>query len=112
MVIKQTMKTKRRRRFSQDFRDDAVRMVVIEGMEIGETAEKLGVGRSNLGRWKQQYLKRFGQQSSLGEGMNVEEMEGEIQDLRKRLRLSELQRDILKKALGILSQESVGGISS
>ena len=48
MVIKQTMKTKRRRRFSQDFRDDAVRMVVIEGMEIGEAAEKLGVGRSNL----------------------------------------------------------------
>jgi transposase-like protein len=106
MVKKKTIDLKTRRRFSQDFKDDAVRMVVMEGIELGQAAEKLGVDRSSLGRWKREYLGRLSQP-----GSGVGEMEAEIRQLRKQLRQSELQRTILKKALGILSQESIGDMS-
>ena len=36
---KMTMNLKTRRRFSQDFKDDAVRMVVMEGIELRKAAE-------------------------------------------------------------------------
>lgn len=111
---KMTKDLKTRRRFSQDFRDDAVRMVVMEGIELGKAAEKLGVERRSLGRWKKEYLGRLSQPGSgVGEDLNPAEMEAEIRHLRKQLRQSEseLQRTILKKALGILSQELVGDMS-
>lgn len=111
---KMTKDLKTRRRFSQDFRDDAVRMVVMEGIELGKAAEKLGVERRSLGRWKKEYLGRLSQPGSgVGEDLNPAEMEAEIRHLRKQLRQSEseLQRTILKKALGILSQESIGDMS-
>ena len=115
---KMTKDLKTRRRFSQDFRDDAVRMVVMEGIELGKAAEKLGVERRSLGRWKKEYLGRLSQPGSgVGEDLNPDlnpaEMEAEIRHLRKQLRQSEseLQRTILKKALGILSQELVGDMS-
>ena len=112
MVKKKTIDLKTRRRFSQDFKDDAVRMVVMEGIELGQAAEKLGVDRSSLGRWKREYLGRLSQPGyGVGEGLNPAEMEAEIRQLRKQLRQSELQRTILKKALGILSQESIGDMS-
>ena len=109
---KMTKDLKIRRRFSQDFKDDAVRMVVMEGIELRKAAEKLGVDRSSLGRWKRGYLGRLSQSGSgVGEDLNPAEMEAEIRQLRKQLRQSEQQRSILKKALGILSQESVGDMS-
>ena len=109
---KMTMNLKTRRRFSQDFKDDAVRMIVMEGIEVGKAAEKLGVDRGCLGRWKKEYLGRLSQSGSgVSEGLNPAEMEAEIRQLRKQLRQSEIQRSILKKALGILSQESVGDMS-
>ena len=112
MVKKKTIDLKTRRRFSQDFKDDAVRMVVMEGIELGQAAEKLGVDRSSLGRWKREYLGRLSQPGSgVGEGLNPAEMEVEIRQLRKQLRQSELQRTILKKALWISSQESIGDMS-
>lgn len=103
---RKNIELKSRRRFSQDFKDDAVRMVVMEGIELGKAAEKLGVDRGCLGRWKREYLGRLSQPGSgIGENLNPVEMEAEIRELRKQLRQSELQRTILKKALGILSQE-------
>ena len=108
-----TIDLKNRGRFSEDFKDDAVRMIVMEGIELRKAAEKLGVDRSSLGRWKKEYLGRLSQPGSgVQVGLNPAEMEAEIRQLRKQLRQSELQHTILKKALGILSQESVGDMSS
>jgi transposase-like protein len=107
------MELNTRRRFSQDFKDDAVCMIVMEGVDVRTAAQKLGVDRSCLGRWKREYFARSGSKGasiSAAEGLNPVEMEAEIRELRKQLRHSELQRTILKKALGILSQESAGDI--
>ena len=44
--------------------------------------------------------------------MTPKEMDVEIRNLRKELRESEMQREILKKALGIFSREAGSGINS
>ena len=43
-------KRRSRRKYTQDFKDDAVRLI-LEGTPVKEAAEKLGVERSCLGRW-------------------------------------------------------------
>ena len=91
-------------------------MVLLEGIPMKEAAEKLGVDRSCLNRWKNEHLEQLGGLKSGGDGlecsMTPKEMDVEIRNLRKQLRESEMQRKILKKALAIFSQEPGNGISS
>ena len=85
---------RKRRKYTQEFKNDAVRLV-LEGTPIGEVADKLGVERSCLGRWRAQYLDRL-ERSHQGseEAMSPKEMVAEIERLRKQLKTSELHREI------------------
>jgi len=91
-----------RRKYDDEFKKDAVRLVISSDRTIGAVAEELGVERSNLGRWRMEHLKKLDEVS--GEtGITPSEMEEEIKRLRKELAYAQEQRDILKKACGILS---------
>ncbi len=81
-----------------------------------EAAEKLGVERSSLGRWRDQYLERL-ERSGAGSdlAMSPKEMAAEIASLRKQLKQlkrSALHREILKKAVTIFSQDPRNALSS
>jgi len=105
--MRQEQERRRRRRYTQEFKDDAVRLV-LEGTPMTEVADKLGVERSCLGRWRDEYLKRIEQRGGgggIGLAMSPKEMAAEITKLRKQLKTSELHREILKKALTIFSQD-------
>ena len=104
-------KRRSRRKYTQDFKDDAVRLI-LEGTPIKEVAEKLGVERSSLGRWRDQYLERLESAGAGGDlAMSPKEMHAEIARLRKQLKSSELQREILKKAVAIFSQDPRNALS-
>jgi transposase len=105
-------KRRSRRKYTQDFKDDAVRLI-LEGTPVKEAAEKLGVERSCLGRWRDQYLERL-ERSGAGSdlAMSPKEMAAEIATLRKQLKRSELHREILKKAVTIFSQDPRNALSS
>jgi len=45
---------KTRRRFDQQFKVDAVRLLSESGKTVAEVARELGIGRSELQRWKKQ----------------------------------------------------------
>jgi len=99
-----------RRKDTQEFKEDAVRLI-LEGTPIAEVAEKLGVERSCLGRWRNRYLERRADRSGgNGPAMSPKEMAAEIERLRKQLKSSELLREILKKALGIFSRDPRNGL--
>lgn len=104
---------RKRRKYTQEFRDDAVRLV-LEGAPIGEVADQLGIERSCLGRWRSNYLERLEQRGSAGSqlAMSPKELAAEIACLRKQLKTSELHREILKKALAIFSQDPRYGLPS
>lgn len=67
--------------------------MVDNGQTVRSVADNLGVGENLLHKWKSARL------------AGASGLEQEVIDLRARNRQLELERDILKKALGIFSRE-------
>lgn len=89
-------RARKRQSYSQQFREEAVQMV-LDGNSVTSVADRLGLSSANLlYRWKQQVIGRAGPAArTLGD--RVSQLEDE-------LRRVERERDILKKALSILSR--------
>ena len=100
-----------RRNYDVQFKKDSVRHLISSGRALTEVAEELGIERSNLGRWRQVYLKDMDADVLDGE-VKPSEMDKENRRLRKELAHVQEQRDILKKAISIFSQEDKGRMSS
>jgi transposase len=92
-----------RRKFSREFKAEAVKLVREGGAGLGEIARDLGIRPDMLRRWKRQ-VEREGSSAFPGSGRLVERDE-EVRRLQRQLRRVTLERDILKKALGIVSEE-------
>lgn len=93
-----------RRRFSESFKRDAVRLVVDEGYTFTAAASAVGVSSKSLRDW---HAKFAPPPEPIGDDATVDELQGELQRLRKQLRRAELERDILKKATAYFAKESL-----
>ena len=104
----------KRRKYDKEFKRDDVEMVIRSGKSSTEVGKELGINGNMLARWKQEHLERMDQ--SCGElpesGMKPSEVEAENRRLRRELAHIREQRDILKKAISIFSQEEEGRTSS
>ena len=91
------IKRRARRSYSEEFKQEAVQML-LDGHSAPSVAERLGLSGPNvLYTWKQQAVQRAGPAArTLGD--RVAQLEDE-------LRRVERERDILKKALAILSRQ-------
>ncbi len=93
---KSTKRERLRRRFTQEFKDEAVRML-LEGHSASSVCERLGLSSTNsLYRWKKEFL---GRESSVA--VNLEQR---VRELEAELRRVEREREILKKALSIFGR--------
>jgi transposase len=99
-----------RRRYEAEFKKDAVRHLMSSGRSITEVAEELGIDRSNLGKWRQEHFKAMDADVQ-GDDVKPSDMDNENRRLRKELAHVREQRDILKKAISIFSQEDRGRMS-
>jgi transposase-like protein len=98
------------RRYDREFKINAVALVQ-GGRTITEVARDLGVSKWSLGRWVEQA--RAGQTQSEPKTLSTETPEQrELRRLRQECDYLRRQRDILKKALGILSAEMPLHVSS
>jgi transposase len=93
-----------KRRFSEEFKRDAVRLVVEEGYTLKAAATAVGVSDQSLRAWHAKYAPR---PEACGESATVEELREENKRLRKELRRAELEREILKKATAYFAKESL-----
>ena len=89
---------RKKKRFDRDFKISAVKMVTEEGHKVSEVARTLGIHPNQLYNWKKKYSDT-GDKAFPGKGHLTE-----ISTLRKKLREVEMERDILKKAVGIFSK--------
>ena len=91
------------RRYDREFENNAVALVR-SGRTVTEVARDLGVTKGSLGRWVEQA--KSGQALTGPKTLSGETAEQrELRRLRQDLECVSRQRDILKKALGILSAE-------
>ncbi len=94
----QGKRTVKRRQYNEEFKEEAVRML-LDGHSATAVASNLGLGGTSLlYRWKAEQLRRGGQTASV--------LEVRVRELEAQLRCVERERDILKKALAIFSQRA------
>lgn len=92
---------RKRRRFSQEFKIEAVRMVVRQGRDLFQVCEDLEIRPDMLRKWIHKFDKD-GSQAFPGSG----HMKPEDEDMRRLRRENDrlrMERDILKKAVAIFS---------
>jgi transposase len=96
----------KRKRFDREFKISAVKMVTEGGHKGAEVARSLGIHQNQLYNWKQKFSDQ-GEKAFPGKGHLTE-----LAALRRQLREVEMERDILKKAVGIFSKPTGNGSGS
>jgi transposase len=91
--MSETRSRRPRRRFTDEFKQQAVRLVLDEGKSVTAVARELDLVASALGNWVKQAQ---ADRSKGRSGLTTAERE-ELIRLRKALRIAEEERDILKK---------------
>jgi len=92
-----------RRKFSREFKEEAVKLVTEQGYRVSEAARNLGIHANVLGRWKRE-MERCETDSSGNSGTQV--LEAELKKLRRENERLRMEREILKKAAAFFAKES------
>ncbi len=83
------------KKYTEDFREGAVKLVTVQGYSKTEAARRIGIAVSTLQRW----IAKFAEESPQDcEGMSAKELMDELKRLRKENKMLEMEREILKKA--------------
>jgi transposase len=89
--------------YDKDFKEKAVQLSY-DRHNISELSRELGITAPQLYKWSKEY-EEFGQGSFPGNVKLKQSPEQErIAELERKLKDAELERDILKKAIGIFSK--------
>ena len=91
-------------RFGEDFKRDAVRLVVDEKYTLAAAAKAVGVSVQSLRAWHKKFAPPPG---PCGQDATADELREEVKQLRKQLKRAELEREILKKATAYFAKESL-----
>lgn len=90
----------KRRVFDETFRQMAVELSYAKG-SVREAAEELGIDSGRISKWRQ----RDNQPAPSGKSqIELTDEQKQIRQLQKQLKEAQLERDILKKAVGIFSK--------
>ena len=92
-----------RRTFSEEFKRDAVNLIVKEEYSFRAAAEAVNVNENSLRGWHRKYAP---EPEPCGADATEEELRAELKRLRKKLQRAELEREILKKATAYFAKES------
>jgi transposase len=84
---------------SKSIKEEAIKLVEENGVKTTKVSKELGISSATLHRW----LKEYRNVSS--NGLNLEE-KSELKTLRAKVRILELEKDLLKKATVYFAKHS------
>jgi transposase len=90
------------RRFTPEFRDEAVRLAETSGRSRRQVAENLGIGLSALRHWMERDRDQRREDPA---HQPQEDMAAEVKRLRRENEVLRQERDILKKATAFFAKE-------
>ena len=96
--------TIKRRRFTAEFKEEAVRLLLNSGRPLAHVARELGIHENTLQNWKRA-MALVGEKSAEG-GLGHFTLAEENRRLRMELVRVKEERDILKKATASFARES------
>ena len=92
----------KRRKYSQEFKREAVAMTLADGVTLSQVARELGIGANMLGRWRRE-LNGAGAKAFQGQGKPRDE---EMAGLKRELARVKKERDFLREAATFFAKES------
>ena len=95
-------------RYTKEFREEAVKMLMDGGLSVLETSKRLSLPKSTLEHWLK--VSKTGILGEIGKGQRpLTEIERELAKVKRELSLAKMERDILKKAAAYFAKESLPG---
>ena len=88
------------KRYSEEFRIEAVKQVTDRGYRVSDVCRRLGITPGSLYKW----IKRYGDPES--QHQQITDQQDELRQVRAELRRVTEERDILKKAAAFFAKES------
>ena len=85
-----------RRRYGDEFKKDAVRLITDQQYTFQAAASAVGVSQKSLRDWHRKFASIPG--GSNGTAVTVEQLQADNKRLRQQLKRAETEREILKKA--------------
>jgi transposase len=101
MSVMEQKPARPKRTFTDEFKRDAVAMVLDDGNRIIDVADRLGIGEGTLGNWVRQARVDRGERA----GMTTSERQ-ELVELRRENARLRMERDLLKRATAFWVKES------
>jgi transposase len=91
-----------RRKFTAEYKREAVAMLDARGVTVSQIAADLGIGANILGRWRRE-LRQEPRQVFVGNGRSRDE---EVSQLRRELARVTKERDFLREAAAFFARTS------
>lgn len=101
--MKDKSSQKSRRKYDASFKTEVVHMIAA-GRSVPDISRSLGIGENIIYRWRREAVSSTGAVAQASTTASSQVSLSEHLALQKRLRELEMERDILKKALGIFSR--------
>lgn len=104
-----TSGVKKRRKYTDEFKRDAVNRVIRTGKSCTQVGEELGINGNLLAKWRRNQVGDMDKTSAPEEQLKPSEMAGMLAEARREIEDLREQRDILKKTLSIFAHPSQRG---
>lgn len=98
------MRKKIRKAYTKEFKLEALKLLENSGKSAAELERELGIGKSNLSRWKREWQEAE-EQAFPGQGQ-VSAEEQRLRELERENAILRQERAILKKAIAIFTRAS------
>ena len=93
-------------RYSKEFREEAVKLVIDQELSIPEASRRLDIPKSTISNWVR--AQKAGKLGAIGKDRReLSDTELELARLKRELAQVKMERDILRKAAAYFAKESI-----
>ena len=93
------------KRYDATFKRDAVELLLTSGKPLKALAVELGVCDVTLRNWRDRHLAKTQPIETDGKKISAQQLAQELRKAQRELQIANRRNEILKKALGIVSQD-------
>lgn len=99
----------KKRLYTSEFKEEAVKMALASDESTATTARDLGIKESTLYNWVSRAMKDKTRavKSGARNSKNYQELEKDNRELQRKLKKAEMERDILKKAAAYFANQEL-----
>lgn len=96
--------SKQRKKFTKEFKIEAVNLVTKQGYSCSEAARSLGIAPDLVSRWKREQAVQ--EEDAFPGGGRIPPDQQRIRDLEVQVKRLQMEKEILKKAAAFFARES------